>query len=84
MGALFERDRPLITDTNLSPVISVVVYLLLGFNILSVSVRFLTRWTIAQSMGLDDLLIFIALVSRGLFSSPRDWCSLEPLAFRKW
>ena len=61
MELLF-RDRPTISNDDFAPVIQVLTWLLIGLTILSVGLRFTTKFIVARMLGIDDLFTFIALV----------------------
>ena len=62
MSSLFLRDRPVTTEIDHSPIVAIVTYVLLSFNIVSIATRFLTKCTVAYALGVDDLLILLSLV----------------------
>ena len=54
--------RPEITDTNFSPVVQVITWLLLAANFLAVILRVLTRLYLTRQYRYDDFLIVVAFV----------------------
>jgi len=56
------RDRPTISDLNVSPVIQILAWLFLSFSILAVATQIATKRALSRSLGPSDILLLVALV----------------------
>ena len=58
------ESRPLVTSTNLAPVIQAITWVLLAAIFLAVALRLLTRFYLQRRLKYDDLFVVIAFVRR--------------------
>jgi hypothetical protein len=56
-------DQLVITDTNKSPLVEIIVWVLLSTSFMTVTVRAATKIAYVRKFELDDILILVATVS---------------------
>lgn len=59
---IYPRERPSISEEHTAPLVQILTWLLLVFEILSVGAQFLTKRAISRRLGSADALLFAALV----------------------
>lgn len=64
MAAILARDRPVITDENLNPIVQIITWLLLAINALTLTFRATTRCYLKniRHFSVEDVLMFMAFV----------------------
>lgn len=58
-----ENDQLVITDTNKSPLIQILIWVFLSISVVTVLIRIATKAAYIRKLGVDDIYILVALVS---------------------